>query len=131
MQRPGLTGANEANRTTQRPYLFACSFYGITPIATPTKSATSFAVPFASVFENLASLSRICAEVLIRGSSNILTLREVYSHSLLLIDRLVGRLGTSVEIAWEPSRWLQLVLRALEHEVKDPSNLQSLACLPL
>lgn len=116
MQRPELTGAIEANRTAQRPYLFACSFYGITPIATPTKSTASFTIPFTSVFENLTSISRISAEVLIRGSPDIVTLREVYSYSLLLIDRLVGRLGTSVEIVWRPSTWLQLVLHALEHE---------------
>lgn len=123
MQRPELSAANKAIGTTQRPYLFACSFYDITPIASSTSSVTSFATPFTSVFESLASLSRICAEVLIRGSSNILIVREVYSHSLLLIDRLVGRLGTPVEIAWEPLRWLQLVLCALEHEVNDSSDL--------
>jgi len=131
MQRPELTGAIEAQRTTQRPYLFACSFYGITPIATPTTPAASFAVPFASIFENLAALSRTCSEALIQSSSNLVTLREVYSLSLLLIDRLVGRLGTSVEIAWKPSRWLQLILHVLEHEVKDTSELNFWLTSPL
>lgn len=131
MQRPELAGAVEAKCTTQRPYLFACSFYGITPIAIPTDSATYFAVPFASVFENLTSLSHICAEILIQGSSNISTLREVYALSLLLIDRLVGRLGTSVEIAWKPARWLHLVLNVLEHEVSESLKPRLVACLPL
>jgi hypothetical protein len=129
MQRPKLTGSSEADHTAQRPYFFACSFYGITQISTAMKSQAFYTVPFTSVFENLISLSRICANVLIRGSPDILILREVYSHSLLLIDRLVGRLGTSVEIAWDPSEWLQLVLHPLEHEVNNTLDFWSLACL--
>jgi hypothetical protein len=124
MQQPELTGS-KVECSTMRPYLFACSFYGITPITTPIKSPPSFAVPFASVFENLVSLSGICAEVLIQNSSNLVTLREVYSHSLLLIDRLVGRLGTSVQTSWEPTGWLRAVLHAVEHEVTGPSALSS------
>ncbi|KAF8079121.1 Dopey, N-terminal-domain-containing protein [Lyophyllum atratum] len=116
MQRPDLTGPIEAKRTTQRPYLFACSFYGIDPIAVPPTATTSFAVPFVSAFENLATLSRIFAQTLTTGSADTTVLREVFSQTLLLIDRLIGRLGTSVTIPWDPVEWLQVILQALEHE---------------
>ncbi|RDB28675.1 Protein dopey [Hypsizygus marmoreus] len=116
MQRPDLSGPMEDKRTTQRPYLFACSFYGITPIELPPGQHFSFAIPFVSAFENLASFSLKCAQSLIKGSDNVVVLREVYSQSLLLIDRLVGRLGTSVQVAWNPSEWMQVVLRGLDHE---------------
>ncbi|KAG6879371.1 hypothetical protein C0992_003191 [Termitomyces sp. T32_za158] len=43
MQRPDLTGPIEAQRTTQRPYLFACSFYGVDPIAISGSVSDSFA----------------------------------------------------------------------------------------
>ncbi|GLB43530.1 putative dopey, N-terminal [Lyophyllum shimeji] len=116
MQRPDLVGPVQATRATQRPYLFACSFYGIEPVTVPATSRTSFAVPFVSAFESLASVSLICAQALPSGSADITTLREVFSHTLVLIDRLVGRLGTSLTISWDPSGWLRAVLQALEHE---------------
>ncbi|KAG5652198.1 hypothetical protein H0H81_005933 [Sphagnurus paluster] len=116
MQRPDLTGPIEEKRTTQRPYLFACSFYGIEPVTTPPLSTISFAIPFVSAFENLATFSLNCALSLIDGSEDVVTLREVYSQSLVLVDRLVGRLGTAVSPAWDPAKWLQVILQGLEHE---------------
>ncbi|KAG6817586.1 hypothetical protein H0H87_006963 [Tephrocybe sp. NHM501043] len=115
-QRPDLTGPIEAKRTTQRPYLFACSFYGIDPIAIPPSSYASFAIPFVSAFENLVTLTRNCAEALTASSPDVVILREVYSLSFLLLDRLAGRLNTSVTLPWDPSAWLQVILSALEHE---------------
>jgi hypothetical protein len=117
MQRPELTGSIEVKRTTQRPYLFACSFYGIIPAAAHSAPDGSFAIPFASAFGNLIDLSLNFANSLIQGSENVVVLREVFSQSLLLIDRLVGRLGTSVKVDWNPATWLYMLLRALDHEV--------------
>lgn len=117
MQRPELTGSIEVKRTTQRPYLFACSFYGITPVAAYAAPDGSFAIPFTSAFENLIELSLNCANSLIQGSENVVVLREVFSQSLLLIDRLVGRLGTSVKVEWNPATWLYMLLRTIDHEV--------------
>ncbi|KAG6841563.1 hypothetical protein C0991_009598 [Blastosporella zonata] len=116
MQRPDLTGPIEAKRTTQRPYIFACSFYGIDPIAIPPSISTSFAVPFISAFENLATFTRNCAQALIASSPDVVTLREVYSLSLSLLDRFAGRLGTSVTLTWDPNTWVQTILGGLEHE---------------
>ncbi|KAF5384809.1 hypothetical protein D9615_001099 [Tricholomella constricta] len=116
MQRPDLTGPIEAKRTTQRPYLFACSFYGIDPIDIPPTPGASFTVPFVSAFENLANLSIRCAQSLDGDSTDVVTLREVFSQTLLLIDRLVGRLGTTVTISWDPAKWLQVILLGLGRE---------------
>ncbi|KAG6874376.1 hypothetical protein C0995_015112 [Termitomyces sp. Mi166 len=119
MQRPDLTGPIEAKRTTQRPYLFACSFYGIDPIVTSESLSNSFAVPFVSVFQNLATITRSCAQALTTytSSSNIVVLREVFSLSLSLLNRLSVRLATSVTLSWNPDDWLQVVLTGLEHEL--------------
>ncbi|KNZ76347.1 Protein dopey [Termitomyces sp. J132] len=117
MQRPNLTGPIETKRTTQRPYLFACSFYGVDPIAIPESLPNSFAVPFVSAFENLATITRRCAQKLITSCSDIVVLREVFSLSLLLLDRLSSRLTTSVTLRWNPDDWLQVILEGLEHEL--------------
>ncbi|KAG5733413.1 Protein dopey, partial [Termitomyces sp. T112] len=117
MQRPNLTGPIETKRTTQRPYLFACSFYGVDPIAIPESLSNSFAVPFVSAFENLATITRRCAQKLITSCSDIVVLREVFSLSLLLLDRLSSGLTTSVTLPWNPDDWLQVILKGLEHEL--------------
>ncbi|KAG5643542.1 hypothetical protein DXG03_000683 [Asterophora parasitica] len=116
MQRPDLTGPIEAKRTTQRPYLFACSFYGIDPVDIPPTPGESFTVPFVSAFENLATLSLYCAQSLTSGSTGVVTLREVYSQTLVILDRLVGRLATPVTVSWDPDQWLQAVLLGIQHE---------------
>lgn len=121
MQWPNvISHTDSTNRAIERPFLFACNFYGLTPVVIPPTSETpdgSFTIPFVSAFESLASLSQNCAQSLVKGSENVDVLREVFAESLLLIDRLAGRLGAPVKVAWDTSRWLQAVLRALEHEV--------------
>ena len=106
-----------------RPFLFACNLYDINPLGIP-EGRGSFAVPIASAFESLASLSLICAENLINNSENVVDLREVFSSSLILMEKLIGRLTTLVEVTWEPSNWLQIILQGLHHEVGTRSGLQ-------
>lgn len=121
MRHPELTGDIQAASTSQRPYLFACSFYGITPIASvPTLPGTSFdAVPFVAAFQNFAALSVKCAHSLMGASgSGAAPLREVFSQTLLILDRLIGRLGSPIHVAWDPEEWLSVVLRSVEHEVR-------------
>ncbi|KAG6813245.1 hypothetical protein H0H92_012882 [Tricholoma furcatifolium] len=121
MQRPDLTGPIEAQRTTQRPYIFACSFYGIEPIPTASSDSNSFAVPFVSAFENLATFTCNSVEALTSSSFSdvqaLHTLREVFSLSLSLLDKLASRLDTLVSVSWDPQGWLQTILKGLEHEL--------------
>lgn len=117
MQRPELNGEIQEARKTQGPYLFACTFYGITPTFESPPATGSFTVPFASSFENLISLSITCAKCLTKGFGNAAILREVFSQSLLIVDRLVGRLGCTVALSWNPGKWLSVVLENLENGV--------------
>ncbi|KAG6877602.1 hypothetical protein C0993_005728 [Termitomyces sp. T159_Od127] len=119
MQRPDMTGPIEAKRTTQRPYLFACSFYGVDPINIPASTSDSFAVPFVSAFESLTTITRCCAQALTTSSSDITVLREVFSLSLSLLNSISSRLTALVTLAWNPDEWLQAILRELEHELLD------------
>ncbi|KAH7875406.1 uncharacterized protein C8R40DRAFT_1170491 [Lentinula edodes] len=43
-------------------------------------------------------------------------LREIFSSSLTLIDRLVSRLSSSIKLIWEPKRWLSVVLDSLQEK---------------
>ncbi|KAG6911306.1 hypothetical protein DXG01_002145 [Tephrocybe rancida] len=116
LQRPDLTGPIEAKRTTQRPYLFACSFYGIDPVAIPPSLPVSFAVPFVSAFENLAMFAKNCAQALTASSPDVTILREVFALSLSLLDRLTDRLATPSTLAWNPTEWLHVILSGLDNE---------------
>ena len=122
MQRPHANGQLEPS-IADRPFLFACNLYGISSLGIP-EGRGSFAVPVASAFESLASLSLICAQNLINNSENIVDLREVFSSSLILMERLSERLTTFVEVSWEPSNWLQIILQGLHHEVGTRPDLQ-------
>jgi hypothetical protein len=117
MRRPELTGGIQAASKSQRPYLFACTFYGITPTVKAPSPNGSFNIPFASAFESLITLSIHFAQSLINGSGSPSFLREVFSQSLLLVDRLVGRLGSSIVVLWDPKKWLSVVLGSIGHEV--------------
>jgi len=122
-QRPRVNGQLELG-IADRPFLFACNLYGINPRGIPERHGSSFAVPVASAFESLASLSLSCAQDLINNSEYVVDLREVFSSSLILMEKLSGRLTTLVEVSWEPSNWLQIVLQGLHHEVGACSDLQ-------
>ncbi|KAL0951843.1 hypothetical protein HGRIS_008504 [Hohenbuehelia grisea] len=113
MKRPELT---KAEASSQRSYLFACTFYDLPPSSDVPESTTPVPIPFASAFENLVSLSMVHAQMLINDAADRSQLRDVFSQVLLLIDRLVGRLGTTLSVAWDPTKWLNILLASLEHE---------------
>lgn len=118
MKRPELTASLQAERSVQRPYLFACSFYGIAPKRECENPSRSFDNPFITAFENLAMLTEICAHDLLKDENRLQQVRECFAQLLLLVDRLVGRLSTAVTVAWSPSRWLAIILETLEQEVR-------------
>ncbi|KAF7302659.1 Dopey-N domain-containing protein [Mycena chlorophos] len=116
VQRPELTGDLETAAQTQRPYIFAATFYGCKPVHVTQELQGPFNVPFASAFQNLVSLSTSCSRFLTEGCSTPAPLREVLAQSLLLMDRLATRLETSVTLTWKPEEWLSSVLATLENE---------------
>ncbi|KAL0565856.1 hypothetical protein V5O48_016166, partial [Marasmius crinis-equi] len=114
--RPEVTSEIQEASASQRPYIFACTFYGIKPSVDVTEPSGSFTIPFGSAFEALISISTSLAQSLVESSGKLFVLREVFSQSLLLIDRLVGRLNTTMTLSWEPRKWLSTVLDILKHE---------------
>ncbi|KDQ31322.1 hypothetical protein PLEOSDRAFT_1102291 [Pleurotus ostreatus PC15] len=116
MKRPELTASLQAETSVQRPYLFACSFYSIAPKRECENPTRSFDNPFITAFENLTMLTEICAHDLLKDENRLQQIRECFAQLLLLVDRLVGRLSTTVTVAWVPSRWLAIILETLEQE---------------
>ncbi|KAG5220330.1 Dopey, N-terminal-domain-containing protein [Salix suchowensis] len=116
MKRPELTASLQAETSVQRPYLFACSFYSIAPKRECGNPSRSFDNPFITAFENLTMLTEICAHDLFKDENRLQQIRECFAQLLLLVDRLVGRLSTTVTVAWVPSRWLAIILETLEQE---------------
>ncbi|CAK5264480.1 unnamed protein product [Mycena citricolor] len=99
-----------------RPHSFAASFYGFSVPEATTSTNSAMPAPFASSFENLITLSRMCSRYLVDGNpSNPALLREVASQVMLLLERLVSRLESPLTAEWEPSEWLAAVLATLDH----------------
>ncbi|KAJ7742186.1 Dopey, N-terminal-domain-containing protein [Mycena olivaceomarginata] len=117
MQRPELSGDMDLIAKSQRPYIFAATFYGFEPTLDDTPPPLGpFTIPFASAFQNLIVLSTSCSRFLTEGCATPGPLREVSAQSLLLLHRLVQRLDSQITLTWSPNQWLSLVLRTLEHE---------------
>ncbi|KAJ7269339.1 Dopey, N-terminal-domain-containing protein [Mycena haematopus] len=107
----------ETTAKSQRPYVFAATFYGFKPTLDDTPAPLRpFTIPFASAFQNLIALSSSCSRFLTEGCETPGLLREVSSQSLLLLVRLVERLDSQITLTWSPDQWLSLVLATLEHE---------------
>jgi hypothetical protein len=117
LQRPELTSEMQEAITTQRPYIFACSFYKIQPILEASSPSGSFTVPFGSVFEGLARLSMVFAQSLCTTKDSISLQRQNFSRCLSLIEKLISRLDSTMRLAWDPKTWLSHVLESLKQEV--------------
>ncbi|KAF8215761.1 Dopey, N-terminal-domain-containing protein [Mycena galopus ATCC 62051] len=117
MQRPELSGDMDMAAKSQRPYVFAATFYGFPPTLDDAPPLSGpFTIPFASAFQNLITLSTSCSRFLTEGCETPGPLREVSAESLLLLDRLVERLDSHITLIWSPDQWLSLALATLEHE---------------
>ncbi|KAK0500731.1 Dopey, N-terminal-domain-containing protein [Armillaria luteobubalina] len=117
MQRPETSEGDNSARESQRPYIYACTVYGIEPLTIePVSLSGSFNIPFASSFESLVSLSSIFSHLLVSAADKVIAFREALCQTLLLLDALVGRLGTSMmKVTWHPSHWLSVVLDCIGH----------------
>ncbi|THV06503.1 hypothetical protein K435DRAFT_960479 [Dendrothele bispora CBS 962.96] len=116
LQRPELNSEMHEAITTQRPYNFACTFYGIKPIVNTTPPSGSFTIPFGSGFEGLTNLSMIFAQNLSKSSEKTSLQRQLFSRCLTLIDGLAGRLDSTMVISWNPKIWLAVILESLSQE---------------
>ncbi|KAJ6623058.1 Dopey, N-terminal-domain-containing protein [Mycena sp. CBHHK59/15] len=116
MQRPELSAELETAAKSQRPYVFAATFYGFKPTLDTAAPSGLFTVPFASAFQNLVALSINCSRFSSEGCDTPGPLREVSSQSLLILDRLVRRLDSQITLTWNPDQWLSSALASLEHE---------------
>lgn len=115
LERPkdGLLSENVSNVL---PIIFACKFYGITPIITPTETTTS-AVPLSSVFDSYASISLRCALVLVEKLGLQENPKEVLSRTFSLMNVLVARLKSPMKVMWKPKEWLSSILACFNSEV--------------
>lgn len=116
LERPEVTDGNENSRQTQRPYVFACTFYGIQDTLSTPPAEGTFTIPQASIFESLVSCSAKCAQELekMREAS---ILREVFGGMLGLLNEMVIRLAAPVNLAWRPAEWLQILLQSMDYGV--------------
>jgi hypothetical protein len=99
LHRPDLTAELQASTSAQGPYAFACTFYGIQPLTDFPPPTRTIGVPFASAFESLIDLSTTFAQQLQNAEAEKQTglrLGEVLAQALLLVDRLVSRINTSI-----------------------------------
>lgn len=75
-----------------------------------------FAVPQASIFESLVSCSAKCAQELGK-MKEASVLREVFGGILGLINEMVIKLATPVDLGWRPTEWLEILLQSMNYEV--------------
>lgn len=116
LERPEVTRDNTSARQTQRPYEFACTFYGIKDKLPTPPPEGHFTIPFSSIFESLVSCSAKCAQELSKVKDATL-LREVFSGVLGLLNGMVNRLTGPIDVTWDPATWLGLLLQSMAYEV--------------
>ncbi|KAF9447031.1 hypothetical protein P691DRAFT_803039 [Macrolepiota fuliginosa MF-IS2] len=116
LERPEVTRDNINARQTQRPYQFACTFYGMKPVLGTLSPEGHFTVPFTSTFESLVSCSVKCAGELAMVVKDATILREVFGGILGLLNRMVGRLAGPIGVSWDPVAWFGALLDSMEYE---------------
>lgn len=116
LQRPETT--LDSGDGYSRPFDFACAFFKI-----PDRSLSTWppfnvsTMPHASCLESLVSMSKTYTECL-KESQQTVVLRESFSRTLALINNLVERLTTPVNLTWNPKEWIDVLLLSLEYEVR-------------
>ncbi|KAK2464744.1 hypothetical protein APHAL10511_003162 [Amanita phalloides] len=95
--------------TSIRCYLFACKFYGITPIIMPA-GLTSSIIPLSSMFDSLSTISLECARILAEKAECPEALKEVLSRTLSIMNSLAAKLESPIPVAWKPREWLSSLL---------------------
>ncbi|TRM61588.1 hypothetical protein BD626DRAFT_598473 [Schizophyllum amplum] len=101
----------EEASATERPYTYACTFYGMHAAFAVPNASTEFISPYSSSFESLTAMTTHLTK---SASSEVA--REIYSRMLSLLDELAGYLTGPVKVAWNPEQWLTVALGALDQE---------------
>lgn len=109
---------------SQGPLEFACSFYGIEKPPLDTVRRRCVDSPFVTNLEDLIFLTATAATSLTSCAPMLAQpLRGAFTHSILLIMRLLGRMDQKLDapfdIDWDPSEWLSVVLESVEHPVRN------------
>ncbi|PFH49049.1 hypothetical protein AMATHDRAFT_5245 [Amanita thiersii Skay4041] len=111
LQRPEVLNQDvPVEELPQRPYLYACKYYDITPTFTTSADDTPFSTPFSTVFDNLTSIGVQCAEGLLQGTESVEFLRRIFSKTLSLMNSLVASLDSPLKVSWDPRSWLSFIL---------------------
>ncbi|KAF9486392.1 hypothetical protein BDN70DRAFT_822033, partial [Pholiota conissans] len=128
LQRPEITP--EVGSYCQRPFDFACTFFKIADKSIPMLATqNNSTAPFVSCFRSLASLTMAYASCLFKEPQHALVLRESFSRTLFLIDRLAARLISPINIPWDPKQWLNALLASLEYQASTFTTVDRLISL--
>ena len=108
---------------SQGPLEFACAFYGIEMPPVGYVQRAYVGGPFVTNFEDLAFLTIVAATSLMSCTPELAQpLRGTFTHSMLLVMRLLGRMDQKLdapfEVDWNPSEWLSIVLESVEYPVR-------------
>jgi hypothetical protein len=114
---PELTGDMQTASRLQPPFAFTRSFYVVSSLPELPPQQGVFDIPLVSTFENAVSTSLNCVCGLSEASDNPLLLRDVFSQSLLLLERIMDQSSVSIDLSWNSSDWLHPVLPAMNHQV--------------
>ena len=112
-----MTDKNEGPCRAQRPYVFACTSYRIQDTLLTPSAEGIFAVPHVSIFESLVSCSAKCAQELGK-MKEASVLREVFGGILGLLNEMVIKLASPVDLGWRPAEWLEILLQSINYEVR-------------
>ena len=128
LNRPELGDTMQEASVTERPYTYACTFYGTQAAFAVPKVSAEFISPFASVFGSFTALTEHLAK---SASSEVA--REVYSRMLFMLDELLEFLSGPTKVSWIPDEWLSVALHVLEQDASllvysVPKTLTDLPC---
>jgi hypothetical protein len=103
------------------PLEFALKFYGLDIQLPSNKSRPAPRIPFATVFEDVVSLSASFATAITTSIDHRKTFRDLLVHALALLNKLVTATELEGEkklnVDWNPSDWVSCLVATLETDV--------------
>lgn len=103
------------------PYLFARTFYGLDNVLEVSRTKPASTIPFITAFEDLVYINTMCCRSRPTANQDAHAVRELIVHSIGLLNNLLSILGSKgvahVDVDWDPTAWLSVVLEMLESEV--------------
>ena len=103
------------------PLKFALNFYGLNIQLPCNDTRTTPQLPFVTTFQDILSISAVCATAMTTSSDHRKTFRELLVQALSLLSELVTVTMLEREktptVDWNPSEWVSCLIAALETEV--------------